>query len=273
MQPLYFLPDETLLGILRDGLILRDVLARHGIADSFSDVQGPKAGDCDAADCPSGPEGLKGIILAYKRPDGKGPAPHYQARGWDWTKCRDNLWLGTHGEVTADDLQRSKMYAGYPIPLADMGDWTVPIIRRDDDTTELPRVMCIDDAGAFHETIREKYRAAWEATQEVLMWLTDETPMDQIDTRQAFQLAVKALTINYRFGLAEQRALSVIDSENYITILGMTIDIVKIQEVALARSDEAKKKESLSPEQSTTNSTPGPPEDSPDTILAAATST
>ena len=50
-------------------------------------------------------------------------------------------------------------------------------------------------------------------------------------------------------------------------------DIVKVTEVALAQTEDAKKKESLSQEQLTTNSTPGPPEDSQTTAPAAATST
>ncbi len=273
MQPLYFLPDETLRSVLKDGLILRDVLAKHGIADSFSDVQGPKAGDCDAADCAAGPEGLKGVILAYKRPDGKGPAPHYQERGWDWAKCRDNLWIGTQGQVTSEDLQRPRGYDGYAIPLADMGQWLIPVIRRDDGSTELPRVMDWDDAGAFTETIREKYRDFWETTRDVLVWLTEPDGTENMDNGHAARLAVRALTLNYRFGMAEQRALQVVDSENFLTILGMTIDLVKIQEVALAQAEDAKKKESLSQEQLTTNSTPGPPEDSQTTAPAAATST
>lgn len=273
MQPLYFLPDEQLFDVLTDGIIKRDVLAKHGIADSFSDVQGPKAGDCDAADCVSGPEGLKGVILAYKRPDGKGPAPHYQERGWDWAKCRGNLWIGTQGEVTADDLQRPRGYDGYKIPLADMGDWLIPVIRRDDGSTELPRVMGWDDAGTFTETIREKYRDFWETTRDVLVWLTEPNGTDNMDKGHAARLAVRALTINYRFGMVEQRALQVVDSENFLTILGMTIDLVKITEVALAQSEDAKKKDSLNQGPPITSSTPGPPEDSPATVPAVATST
>lgn len=273
MQPLYFLPDEQLFDVLSDGIIKRDVLAKHGIADTFSDVQGPKAGDCDAADCAKGPDDLKGVILAYKRPDGKGPAPHYQERGWDWAKCRDNLWIGTKGQVTADDLQRPRGYDGYPIPLADMGYWHIPIIRREDDSTNLPRVMDLDDAGVFTQTIREKYRSFWEETADVLVWLMEKTPEDEIDPQRAFRLAVRALTINYRFGLAEQRALHVVDSDNYLSIIGMTIDIVKITEVALAQAEDAKKKDSLSQGPPITNTTPGPPEDSPVTAPAVATST
>ena len=273
MQPLYFLPDETLFGSLNGGLLVRDVLAAHGIADTFADVQGPKAGDCEVADCPKGPDGKAGIILAYKRPDGKAPAAHYQERGWSWTRASDKLWIGTHGEVTADDLQRPKGYDGYTVPLADMGRWLIPVIRRDDGSTELPRVMTLNDVGAFTETIREKYREAWEATRDVLWWLVEPNGTDNMDRCHAFRLAVKALTINYRFGMAEQNVLQVVDSENFLTILSMTIDLVKIQEVAHAQSAEAKKKESPSHEQDTMNSTPGQPEDIPDTTPVEATCT
>jgi hypothetical protein len=154
-----------------------------------------------------------------------------------------------------------------------MGEWCIPIIRRDDDSTTLPRVMYLDDAGVFVETIRDKYRSFWDETKEVLVWHTEGVLKVEIDRAKAFRLAVRALTINYRFGMSEQRVLQVVDSENFLTILGMTVDIIRIQEIALAQAEDAKKKESLNPEPSITNTTHGPPEDIQDIPQAAATCT
>jgi len=268
MQPLYFLPEETLFGTAQNGKLSREVLAKRGIADVFSDVKGPKFGDCEVAECKSGPGGLSGVILAYTRPDGKAPAAHYDARGWTWTQCRDNLWIGTDGNTTAEDLQRPRGYDGYSVPLADMGDFLIPVIRRDDGSTELPRVMAWSDAGEFSETIREKYRSFWEETAAVLTWLVEGSTKEQIDTGKAAQLAIRALTINYRFGMLEQRVLQIVDTENYLSIIGMTVDIVKVTEIA-----DAKKKESLNPEENTTNSTPGQPDATQATAQAEATCT
>lgn len=273
MQPLYFLPGETLFGTANEGVLSRGVLAKHGIADTFSDVKGPKFADCEVAECESGPGGSSGVILAYKRPDGKAPAAYYHTSGWTWTQCRDNLWIGVDGNTAAEDIQRPRGYDGYKIPLADMGEFLIPVIRRDDGTTELPRVMGWNESGEFTESIREKYRSLWEETAQVLTWLVEKSPEDEIDTSLAAKMAIRALTINYRFGMLEQRVLQIVDSENYLTILGMTIDIVKINEIALARTEDAKKKESPSPGDASMSSTPGHPDTIQDTPQVAATST
>jgi len=229
-QPLYFLPDVPHAALVGpDGSLSRTLLRSRGLDEIFADVQSIHV-DC-AVNVLSGrgPGDRSGVILCYQGRDGQLPRrlgyyPDEQA----WLEVGDGrYWLGhdTADPPTADDLQRpGRRHPGYFLD-SDCGRWVVPVIRRPDDTTDLPRDLYQDlRTGELHQPLKAAYHDYWEETGEVLAFLRlkedpgDEPRRVEIPMARALDLAVRALGLNYRFGQAEQALLRVIDADNLLLV-------------------------------------------------------
>lgn len=268
-QPLYFLPhlrEKQLESIPQT----RAVLKERGLTDVFADVARDEMTVCELSG--RGPGDLSGVILAYKRPDEQIPRrlgfyPKEQA----WTPVGDGsqVWLGidTDEPPTEADLRRKRQYSGYRIELGDGGQWHIPIIRRPDGSTELPRQMKWDPTGRLIEPIKPAYESYWQETEQVVKWAQQRS---EVPTTDALELCVRALSINYRFGKAEQNLLGIVDSENWLTLLLCTVDWPKVRAIADALDDPEQKKTTA--DLNTPSSGVGLPADSPITDLPEATS-
>lgn len=236
-QPLYFLPhlqwnrDQSLSTI-------RLILRERGLAEVFSDV--PQEQVCVAVLNGRGPGDLSGTIIAYQTFAGDVPRRlGYYANEQRWMPVGDGTqcWIGidTDEPPKPEDLRRRKEHSGYTLELGDGNRYSVPVIRRPDGSTGLPTDLYFDAVGKLCEPIKPAYERYWEASKEVSEWFFGDTQPEVIDTAKAFRLAVDALGINYRFGMQEQNALRLIDKENFITLLMLTIDWPAVRDDAEAQ--------------------------------------
>lgn len=267
-QPLYFLPDIPTAALVGpDGSLSRTLLRSRGLDEIFCDVHNVNL-DCSVnALSGRGPGGKSGQVLCYQTPQGDLPRRiGFYPDEQQWLEVGDGrYWIG-HDPAdppTAEDLRRpSRLHPGYFLDAAG-GNWCVPIIRRPDDSTDLPRDLYYDPrTGELREPLKAAYERYWQETAEVLDFLrlkepsTDAPRRVQIPKARALELAVRALGINHRFGQAEQAVLRVVDSQNYITILGLTVDLPKV--LAFEEVQREKKTASTS-DQAAPSTTHGPP--------------
>ena len=275
-QPLYFLPGVTQQAIAASGDLDRKILIERGLDGVFADVRG-QLKDCAVCEVPgSGPGGASGVILCYQRPQDDGLPEHvgFYPKQQVWTPRGEakKLWIGIDpaNPPAPEDLLRKMTGRGYPAELADGHEWIVPVIRRSDDSTELPTRMFRTAAGDLEEPVKAAYLTYWEESADVAEWFFSGETFGgpTFSKARAFDLAVRALSIYYRFGHFEQEVFGPLDSVNYLTVLGYTVDVPKFH---AALENEEKKSESDSTADSL-SITPGPPDDSTDTGPAEETS-
>lgn len=252
--PVYFLPNVPQSQVVEQtrAEVNRATLAAHGLLTIFGDL---RKEDLSVTDCRF--KHGSGCLLAYGAPD-------YFTRPDSLTWLEGPVWLGYDPDQppTEKDLRRKRTIPGYPVD-----GWEVPIIRRPDDSTELPRDMYFD-GGTLREPILEAYREFWEESAEVVKWCFNDSGEfggQGFTKAKAFDLAVRALSINYRLGHQEQRIARAVNSENFVVILTFTVDYPRFYAVR-----EASKKNLLPP--ITPNTTPGQGESSPATDPAGQTS-
>jgi hypothetical protein len=258
-QPLYFLPH--LRQAAADSLPLRrSVLKERGLDGIFADVPFQEQ---PLHELPGrGPGKLPGCLLTYQTTTGQVPRRiDYRPAEQTWTPVGDGslLWIGVDSAEppTPEELQRVKVCRGYPITLGDGREWQVPVIRRSDPErpTFLPSAFVRNGAGTLVEQVRASYRSHWEAFADVAEWIYAGSPEGRFTNEQIVDLAIHALSINYRFGWHEQNLLQVVDSENFLSIVALAVDYP-------AFTDQKK--------MPAPSSAPGSPEGSPDTSPATA---
>jgi hypothetical protein len=267
-QPLYYLPgvrQETFANVS----LVRQMLAAHGLTETFADVGLSEMSWQELRG--KGPDGKAGSILAYQTPDGQLPRnlgfiPDQQ----EWTPFGDGskVWIGVDPSdpPTAEDLSRKRQYGGYAIELSGQ-PWLVPVVRRIDDSTELPRRLLWDATGNVIEPVKAEYVAYWEETGEVIQRLAIEegqpSEIREMPIPRGLELCVRALSINYRFSRPEQCVIGPIDATNWQLVIAATIDLPKVDQILAVQ-----KKTSCT--QAIASSTPGQSVASPDTAPAVA---
>ena len=257
MQPLYFLPGVTRGTLLPGGELSRSLLESRGLANVFADVTTADAVVNELTG--PGPGKQTGLVLTYRDADGQvdGRMGYYAAQQ-EWQSFLDGkLWIGidTANPPTPEQLRRKRQHRGYPIELADGDQWQIPIIRRPDGSSLLPTDMYVDDAGELQQPLKRQYLTYWEESAEVADWFFSENGSgsfggESFSAKKALSLAVRALSLNYRFGDREQAVLRILDSETYIAVLGFSVDVVRFRAIA-----EAQKK--TEPPSGTETITPG----------------
>lgn len=264
-QPLYFLPD--LRAAQCDNTALRrSVLKERGLTDVFADVPMEQQPCFDLTG--RGPGNKSGVILAYQTAAGHVPTRlGYYPDEQDWTPVGDGslLWIGINpaDPPKPEEMARRRQYGGYSLPLGDGNRWQVPIIRRRDGSSELPRAMGWDAAGRYAEPLKPAFQSYWDETGPVADWYFGGM-VEPFGNQRALELALRALSLNYRYGRNEHAVLNVIDTETFLTVLAATIDAFRVDDVL-----ESLKK--TSDPQDTQSISLGQPEGSPDTNPAAAT--
>jgi hypothetical protein len=210
---------------------MRKLLADRKLTDVFADVG---HAEIIPVETPGrGPDQQSGVILSYQTPAGQtARRMEFKEAEQRWTKIHDGLYIGVDPSdmPTAEDMRRKNQHGGYRVTLGN-SEWLVPVIRRPDDSTLLPRDWYWDESGRDVQPIKEAYRAYWDETASVLDWfIADELPPEATSHR-ALELCVRALSINYRFGRNEQNVLRIIDPDNAMTILGITVDYPRFSEL------------------------------------------
>lgn len=235
-QPLYFLPDINRAQVYPGNKLTRSVIEGRGLLDVFSDCLGVnQAGVADVAG--RGPGGMSGTILHYQSPvtDIPGRIGFYPDEQ-DWHAVGDGsgYWIGLSkaSPPTPNDLRRPVFHAGYQWVLGDGSEWTIPVIRRPDGTTNLPCDMIWDAAGVVQSPIKRAYERYWQDSEIVADYVFQTAGKDgELQVSRALELAVQAIGINYRFGRAEQNILRLVDTTNFADVLFLSVDFPKFSEL------------------------------------------
>jgi len=229
--PLYFLPKLHAADLItQDKRLKASVLRERQLFDLFGDVANVEA-ECSIFDLKSkAPGGHSGLLLCAcgtRPPTRLGYYPDFQ----EWKpvgKAEDApYWIGLDKESapTPEDLVRSAGGAGYRCELADGREWIVPVIRRPDGSTELPRDLVWDDAGVFQEQVQVRYQQIWERTEEALEWFrAGFNTLRGKAIAPALRLAIDALALLYRYDQPLHNRLRLINSENWMSVLAFVID-------------------------------------------------
>lgn len=255
--PLYFLPGLT-LSALRDGPRVRaSLLEERGLTHVFGDVR-----DFDAeVSCQDlvglGPGGAPGAILVRLAaggaglPDRLGYYPAQQT--WDDdADGRFRYWIGFDPaqRPQPEELARGGRFQGWDLTLGDGQSWRIPIVRRPDDTTELPCMLHVR-RGLVEERIKSQYAALWDRCGSAVRWWTEDAPTKE-DYPEAFALAADVLGIAYRIGPHEASALGLFDSNNLWTATACAIDWPRVERLLAAQ-----KKTSPASSPATSSTSPG----------------
>ena len=251
-QPLYFLAGVTREQLAGDQQfetkLNRALLAERGLAGVFSDVPDQ---DAVAYEVHDAPDGKSGCMLYYKTATGKEPLTHqYRPSAQTWHQVGEKVYIGIENDAppTPEDLRRKNVASGYPVEM-DAGEFVVPVIRRRNGSTELPRSLVWDAAGNLIEPIKPAYQQIWERTAEVASWIFEGDWKDAYKGK-ALGHVVDALAINYRVGRFEQNVLRLVDIGNLFWAMAAMVDARAVDEM-----EEAQKKTESSPPG--VNTTPG----------------
>jgi hypothetical protein len=256
-QPLYFLPNLR-AAQCENVALRRAMLKERDLTEVFADVPMVEQSLFDVTG--RGPGDKSGCILAYQTPAGDVPTRlGYYPNEQTWTPVGDGslVWIGIDPSDPPKpaDLARRKQYASYGVTCGDGNQWAVPVIRRPDDSTDLPTDMVWDATGRFIEPIKPAYQSFWTEAAEFSAWYYGGGYLSgQFPAERGVELAIRALSINYRFGRNEQNMLRVVDRDCYEMILSATVDAPNA-----ASYVEAEKK--TSGLLSTANTTPGSQDD------------
>lgn len=266
--PLYFLPRcrrEQLLG--PDGQLARAVLAARGLDETLRDCR--TAADVTCCEVRKGPSDGPGLLLVANARQGPGtaapPVSGYERETQAWTALdlphvaeADRPWLGWPRGLDCGpaELARRKLLPGYAIDLAESQGGglrvQVPIVRRPDGSSELPRTFQLDAQDRLAEELRPEYRAIWEALGEALPWVLrigDAAPQPPEDlTARLVRLAIELLGLNYRFDRHVQRRLGWLDSTNVFLVVFFALDGPRTARTArLAEHGEKKESAAATP--------------------------
>ncbi len=262
---LYHLPGLTRDKLAPGGVFSRSLLAARGLAEILSDVTNCPDHATVANVDRQGPDGGPGCIVAANPPRTMGYYPRQQE--WQQVDGVDGCWLGyDKGEFPKpEDLERPATIAGYGPTLGDGNAWTIPILRRPDDTTELPRDLIGKANGTVEMPVSRRYRKLWEDSVDDVAFCFDESGKVReamaVDLEKMFDVLAKCiriLAVNYRVGMAEVNALQLIDSTNWYGVIASSVDVPQYMAI-----EESLKKTNDSSGAAALNSTPGEQDSSP----------
>jgi len=238
--PLYFLKNIRREQLAPRGDVVLSILNDRGLGDVFGDcVRSPEHVMLSNVD--RGPGDASGVVVAASATEPRRFGYYHDVQ--TWTQWQDGLWIGVDrtDRPTPDDLARPERIAGYPVPLGDGHTWTVPILRRQDDSTCLPSDMVPTADGRVLTPVKSRYRDLWEASaDDVAFCFADEGPSSEKqfakeNMPEMLARCVRILGVNYRFGLIEQSILGVVDTSNWYTILACSVDVPLYQSVEAAQ--------------------------------------
>jgi len=175
-----------------------------------------------------GPDGTPGVIFTV----GAAKLGWYE-HGQTWIQdYGGKFWVGyyTADRPTPADLQRAALIGGYLIRLEDGNEWLVPTARQFPTGTQLPTTMILGPDGELQKPIRSEFIALWKSAERVWQAIAgaepgaDNTIKTELDEKVQWKVAVQALAVNYRIGVAEACLLRLIGSQTLPSILLALID-------------------------------------------------
>lgn len=268
---LYYLPGKEVATIDRDavraaglGDVLRDLLVsasafREGVSLAQVHARGPG-------------ERRSGVIVAPLPCAAPPRRIGYYPEAQTWRDC-GGYWIGweTAALPGPAELARPAPIDGYELLLGDGHVWVAPTLRRGVACGNLPRAMGLDEAGQFTLRVLPAFGWAWDLGGEIFDTVFGAP---SIAWEKAFDLAVRALSINYRMGPIEASILGLVTTENFQRLFDAAVDFDLVRELlALDEEGSVKKKMDSASAAGPAPFSPGPADGTPPTPPAAAIST
>jgi hypothetical protein len=237
--PIYFFPKKTLADLLDGEKILRAPLAAVDLDDVLRDVRTKDEASIWELSG-KGPGGHSGVLLTALQDNQAPPRLGYFPEFQNWRPWRSGeLWVGIDNEhpPTPGDLARRKQLRGYPFEVA-AGLVTVPILRSQRNFTTLPQAWSYGSDGQFEESVVDEYRGLWEESAEIWDVVIARKHGAKIERPRGLDLCLKILALNYRYGRQEQNALHWVNSENWIDLLSLAVDLPAVREYQAQTTEE-----------------------------------
>lgn len=179
-----------------------------------------------------GPEGQPGILFtaSAKNADAKMPRIGYYPKQQTWQACNHGqFWLGYENSNPPHpaSLQRDEFIDGHQVKLADGNEWTVPLARSFPAGSALPAALVLGpDGELITEALPEFAKLSQQAEQVFEAYVGEG---EDIDTKNGWEIAINALSQNYRLSAWEISHLRLLSTNNWIDILTALIDGPEIQ--------------------------------------------
>jgi len=237
---MYYLP-----GIQKAG---KKELAEFGLTDRFE----PDDPVRHAPVLANGPDGNRGMIVAFDPPGRKHPLGYYPDRQ-TWQQVGDYyIGFDNHDRPDPQIHERKTVLAGHEVELGGH-KWIVPVLRHfwPEQGTPLPQVFTLDSTGKMVKVVDKKYRELCENADR--LWytfcelfdlsdcITDIDAMEPLTEEDRFLNACKALAINYRITREEILATGMIDTLKLFQIEKALFDWPTVEKLA-QMTDELEKK-------------------------------
>lgn len=209
--------------------------------------------------CDGGPFGMgQGICFASVPPQvmGKmgdaGPKLYYKPEQQVWAQGPGfavGYW--TDDKPIPDDLVRPTYVPGYECPLDDGHSWIIPVIRIASGGTALPQKISRDVSGAIVKTPLERYQDICKMADTMADFLLsaledgeEEGVVENgmLDDTSIYEIAERALGINYHVGPYEIGLLGLLTTVNVGTIAAIIADMGGLQAILSARTGAKKNK-------------------------------
>jgi hypothetical protein len=263
-----------------------EFLDRFSLSAVFTDL-GPVAEEFfSPISTATGPGGHAGMLLCALPTNGDKPERlGYYAPLQNWEAVEENgqmFWVGVDKEepIRPIDLVRKTVIPGYVCDLPG-GTWSIPVIRNYEGGTGLPKDWQWDGNGEVTEIVQATYRGLWDEFAGVVDLYFGENEDEMagvfsLTPAEAMLRCAQVLSVNYRFGRVEQNLTGVIGSETWMTILSCAVDLPTFQDVfeqiqgAKLKKSPDSDEDDQEPRDELPNTSPGPPDDSPDTGQAEA---
>lgn len=211
---IYYAPKPAVSREILDELGLGYLLEKGGPGPSVTPTLAP------------GPDDLPGCYFSVPGISGEGAAPPTDAAKAKWSRIDGTIaWLGvTDARPGPQDLARAERYQGHEVELADGNSWLVPVARLVGGDTRFPRKLKKSGEKWVQGDVREPYARIFEDACRVWDELRSQAGNDQRTLTESTDVAVKALSVNYRIGPAEVDALGLFDTQVMVRVLLALVD-------------------------------------------------
>jgi hypothetical protein len=137
-----------------------------------------------------------------------------------------------------EDLKKKRFVGGEVIDLADGGRWAIPVCHSVVRGSTLPKRMVLGDDGRTWElrelpeflTLCVRAEKVWEAFANPTVEEDGRTSIE-LDHQTAADIAVEALSVNYRVGAAEVSMLGLLDTDCLYLVMMAVVDGFTVQRV------------------------------------------
>jgi hypothetical protein len=218
MQFLYYRPGHN-------RSVSFDDIKHWGLEYAFD--KAPVSGQCQGGT----PDGGSGQVFIGQRTNGEVPLVNMEKQTWrklPGDRMGAPVYVGFWNEnkPTPEELVRPAILSGYQYTLADGHQWNVPLVRRygdDGHSCALPRMLDFDDEGKpIDGEVVSKYRGLWDLTKPIVddllaTYELGELPEVPLTQKQAVEIAVSLLQVNYRVSLPEMVLLEALPNDSTVS--------------------------------------------------------